>query len=126
MKLEDIQKNWTALGEDDPMWAILTDPEKKGNSWTPEDFFATGKREVEEVFARLQQTGVSPQTGCALDFGCGLGRLSQALATRFDFVDGVDISSSMIRQANEFNKFTLTRMKIWPRLRRIIMILSAP
>jgi len=39
-----------------------------------------------------------------LDFGCGVGRLSQALATDFDEVDGVDISESMIQAANGYNK----------------------
>jgi 2-polyprenyl-3-methyl-5-hydroxy-6-metoxy-1,4-benzoquinol methylase len=105
VNLEETRKNWTALGEHDAMWVVLTDPAKKGNRWTPEDFFATGQREVADIFARLQQAGVLPATGHALDFGCGLGRLSQALATRFESVDGVDISSSMIRQAADFNKF---------------------
>jgi 2-polyprenyl-3-methyl-5-hydroxy-6-metoxy-1,4-benzoquinol methylase len=39
-----------------------------------------------------------------LDFGCGLGRLSQALAQQFQRVDGVDVSASMIRQAQQFNR----------------------
>ena len=105
MKIEETRKNWTALGENDPMWAVLTDPDKKGNRWTAEEFFATGERDVEEIFARLQTAGITPLTGRVLDFGCGLGRLSQALAKRFNFVDGVDISPSMIRQAVEFNQF---------------------
>jgi SAM-dependent methyltransferase len=105
VNLEETRKNWTALGESDAMWVVLTNPAKKGNRWTADDFFATGKVETEEIFARLQQTGTLPLAGRALDFGCGLGRLTQALAARFDAVDGVDISSSMIRQAVEFNKF---------------------
>jgi SAM-dependent methyltransferase len=105
VNLEETRKNWTVLGENDAMWVVLTDPAKKGNRWTPDDFFATGKREIAEIFVQLQQAGISPPSGRALDFGCGLGRLSQALAARFESVDGVDISSSMIRQAVEFNKF---------------------
>jgi SAM-dependent methyltransferase len=106
VNLKETQANWTALGEDDPMWVVLTDPEKKGHRWTPEDFFATGLREIEGLFAQLQKAGLNPPaSGRALDFGCGLGRLSQALATRFATVDGVDISSSMIRQADTFNRF---------------------
>ena len=35
----------------------------------------------------------------ALDFGCGIGRLSQALAEHFDQVYGVDISPKMIELA---------------------------
>ncbi len=87
------------------MWVVLTEPDKKGNRWKREDFFATGQREIADVFGKLQKAGVTPLPGRVLDFGCGLGRLSQALATRFEAVDGVDISSSMIRQAKEFNQF---------------------
>jgi SAM-dependent methyltransferase len=105
VNIEETQKNWTALGEHDAMWVVLTDPAKKGNRWTEEDFFETGRREVREVFERLRRAGVAPMLGRALDFGCGLGRLSQALAGSFASVDGVDISSSMIRQAIGFNKF---------------------
>ncbi len=40
----------------------------------------------------------------ALDFGCGVGRLTQALARHFNIVDGVDIAPSMIELANQFNR----------------------
>jgi len=39
----------------------------------------------------------------ALDFGCGIGRLTCALADHFDEVVGVDISESMIAQAVSAN-----------------------
>jgi SAM-dependent methyltransferase len=35
----------------------------------------------------------------ALDFGCGVGRLSVALAKRLDSIVGVDVSSGMLRKA---------------------------
>jgi ubiquinone/menaquinone biosynthesis C-methylase UbiE len=41
----------------------------------------------------------------ALDFGCGIGRLTQALAPFFKNTHGVDISSSMIEQADKHNQF---------------------
>jgi SAM-dependent methyltransferase len=40
----------------------------------------------------------------ALDFGCGPGRLTQALAAHFEQVDGVDISPSMIALADRLNQ----------------------
>jgi ubiquinone/menaquinone biosynthesis C-methylase UbiE len=39
-----------------------------------------------------------------LDFGCGAGRISQALARHFDRVIGVDIAPSMIALANQHNR----------------------
>src|SRR6202012_4937032 len=83
VNLEETQKNWTALGEKDAMWVVLTNPAKKGNRWTPSDFFATGEAEIGEIFASLTQAGIPSPAGRALDFGCGLGRLTQALAARF-------------------------------------------
>jgi ubiquinone/menaquinone biosynthesis C-methylase UbiE len=47
----------------------------------------------------LDDLPVKYKTGRALDFGCGIGRTTQALAFIFDRVDGVDISDEMIRLA---------------------------
>lgn len=40
----------------------------------------------------------------ALDFGCGVGRLTQALCEHFFSCQGVDIAPSMIEQANRLNQ----------------------
>jgi 2-polyprenyl-3-methyl-5-hydroxy-6-metoxy-1,4-benzoquinol methylase len=40
----------------------------------------------------------------ALDFGCGVGRLTEALASHFDRVCGVDISPAMIQHARNYKK----------------------
>lgn len=103
MDLEKLQQNWDQLGREDPMWAILADPTQHGNKWDREAFFATGREHVDEILAELATAGVTPEPGRALDFGCGVGRLTQALAGTFAEVDGVDIAPSMIEQANGFN-----------------------
>src|SRR5579859_5997976 len=105
VNVQDASKNWTALGEDDPLWVVLTDPAKKGNRWKEEEFFATGQTEIAAMFERLNGLGLAPGSGKALDFGCGVGRLTQALAARFEHVDGVDISASMLRHAETYNRF---------------------
>ncbi len=40
----------------------------------------------------------------ALDFGCGVGRLTQALANHFDETYGIDVAASMIDQAIQYNR----------------------
>jgi SAM-dependent methyltransferase len=40
----------------------------------------------------------------ALDFGCGAGRVTQALASWFDCVVGVDVSPNMIELAGSYNR----------------------
>jgi ubiquinone/menaquinone biosynthesis C-methylase UbiE len=105
VNIDQWQKNWDALGKDDPLWVILTDPKKKGGKWNPEEFFETGRSEIEEFLEELESKNILLRKGRALDFGCGVGRLSQALALHFERVDGVDISPSMIEAANQFSRF---------------------
>jgi SAM-dependent methyltransferase len=104
MNIQELEQIWTELGQDDPMWVVLTDPDKKGGRWTAEQFFQTGREEVGQMMKKLADSGINFQRGKALDFGCGLGRLSQALSHYFSSVDGVDISASMIEKARTFNQ----------------------
>ncbi|EAP99254.1 methylase involved in ubiquinone/menaquinonebiosynthesis-like protein [Janibacter sp. HTCC2649] len=104
MGLDDLRRNWNTLGSVDPLWAILAYPEQHQNRWDEEEFFATGQQAVDEVMTVLDRLGHRPQQhGRALDFGCGAGRLTRALAAHFDRVDGVDIAASMIELAREKN-----------------------
>jgi len=52
---------------------------------------------------RRQQIDVPRRT--ALDFGCGIGRTTQALVFHFERVCGLDISPTMIREAERHNRF---------------------
>ena len=56
------------------------------------------------MLAWVESLGVTPRRGRALDFGCGAGRISQALARHFEHVVGVDIAPSMIALANQHNR----------------------
>jgi hypothetical protein len=103
--LEDLQSNWDEFGQIDPLWAIGTIPSKKGNKWELGEFFSTGQANVDAVMAALQERHISVSRKRALDFGCGVGRLTQALASHFKLVEGVDIAPSMIELANKFNRY---------------------
>ena len=102
-KIRRLQENWDRLGHIDPLWAVLTSRGKENRQWDVDEFFETGEREIKEVLdhLRLLRTAVAPSK--ALDFGCAVGRLTQALANRFDEVYGVDIAPSMIEHARRFN-----------------------
>ncbi|HEY9204693.1 MAG TPA: methyltransferase domain-containing protein [Candidatus Methanoperedens sp.] len=105
MELDNLQKNWNEFGKKDPLWAILTSPGKKGNKWEIDEFFRTGRQEIEAVMRYATSFGTGFQNRKALDFGCGVGRLTQALAIYYDEVKGIDIAPSMIELANKYNKF---------------------
>jgi ubiquinone/menaquinone biosynthesis C-methylase UbiE len=105
MKLKELQKNWEAFGNLDPLWAILTVPGKEGGRWDPEEFFSTGRQEIDAVMDEIKRLGFKLRKNRALDFGCGAGRLTQGLCRYFKRCDGVDIAESMIMLARKSNKF---------------------
>ncbi|MCU1497356.1 MAG: hypothetical protein JWM47_1309 [Acidimicrobiales bacterium] len=95
---------WEDWARADPLWAILSEPEHKGGTWDLEAFFARGRLHVDLVLDELAQRGLEVRTGRALDFGCGVGRLTQALGAVFDRTDGVDISETMVSLAGDHNR----------------------
>ena len=103
-KAGQVQASWESLARHDPLWAIVSAPEKRGNRWDAEEFFATGVVEVQYCLDVLSDIKAVPGKGHALDFGAGVGRLTQALARHFDRVDGVDISPTMLAQAQSYNR----------------------
>jgi len=105
MSLKTTQKVWDELGKKDPLWAVLSWDEKIDNKWDRDEFFAIGKQEIIELFDYLSNLKISINKNKVLDFGCGVGRLSQSLSKYFNEVNGVDISQSMIDKANEFNQY---------------------
>jgi len=101
--LARLESDWNRYARTDPLWAISVDPNMKGRRWDPGEFFETGRREIEELMDYAGSLGVELRRSRALDFGCGVGRLTRALAGHFDQVYGVDISPVMVELAREYN-----------------------
>lgn len=99
------QSFWDNHAAKDPLWAVLSFPEKQGGRWTPHEFMKNGEREIALLFHRFAELQLAAPRGRALDFGCGVGRLTQALARRMDRVTGVDISPVMIDLARRLNRY---------------------
>jgi SAM-dependent methyltransferase len=57
---------------------------------------ATGASELEGLFGRL---GADPRGGTCVEVGCGPGRMTGALAERFDRVLALDVSPAMLERA---------------------------
>ncbi len=99
------QQDWENLAQLNPGWAILTtDKQKKRSQWDSAEFFATGEKDITQFLIYVKNLGVGLGTGKALDFGCGVGRLTRALAKHFDKVYGVDISSTMLAMAKNIHQ----------------------
>jgi 2-polyprenyl-3-methyl-5-hydroxy-6-metoxy-1,4-benzoquinol methylase len=99
-----LQRNWDEFGRTDPLYAILAHPDKRGQRWDVAEFLATGIDEINELMIYVGTLGVPVPSKRALDFGCGAGRLTQALALHFTDVWGVDIAPSMIELAKTMNR----------------------
>ena len=103
--VDHLQAVWEALAMDDPLWAILSSPDKKERGWKLDEFLKTGEDEVQQLMTTLAVNDIPFVSEAVLDFGCGVGRVCQALARRFDVVYGVDISPQMIKTAVQLNQY---------------------
>jgi len=104
MTLKHVQKTYEDYGKIDPLYAVLSRKHGKDNKWDSDEFFATGREEISEALQYLGDLGLEFPRSRALDFGCGAGRLTQALANGFKEVVGVDISYSMVDCAKSYNQ----------------------
>ncbi len=102
--LEQVRQDWTLLGATEPLWAVCVEPDKRGGGWKDDEFLASGVDEIQPAIDRLAELGILPERNRALDFGCGAGRLSNALAMHFEQVVGVDISPPMLEQARRLDR----------------------
>jgi SAM-dependent methyltransferase len=76
-----MRATWDALAADPD--AYVGDPER-------------GRSELQGLFERL---GADPRGGTCVEVGCGPGRMTAALAERFDRVVAVDVSPAMVERA---------------------------
>jgi SAM-dependent methyltransferase len=122
-------KDWKKWGEKDPYFGVVSHPEFRSGSieQNRDDFFNSGERFITEVLSQADRCFGVKQRGSALDFGCGVARLTIPLARRFNQVDGLDVSAFMLGEARkncelfaiDNVRFHLTNGKIdqarWPR-----------
>lgn len=94
---------WEDWGRIDPFWAVLTEADARHGRWDVDRFFVTGVEQVATMLAHTQRYGRPAHRGTALDFGCGLGRLTRALAPHFERTYGLDVASTMIKRAQRLD-----------------------
>lgn len=104
LNLQELKDHWDKMGSGDPMEAILYRAGEKIGNGNLLGFFATGENEIRAALEAVKKSGIAISGKKALDFGCGIGRLTQALARHFQEVYGVDIAPSMIALANQYNR----------------------
>jgi len=102
--VDRIRAQWTLLGETEPHWSVLTNDEFKSDQLTEaavDAFYKSGEDSARIIDLFEQRTGVKARHGVCLELGCGVGRITEHLAKRFDQVIGVDISPGNLKLCNE-------------------------
>jgi SAM-dependent methyltransferase len=90
---------WDALGRANALGAVLTRADGELGAWDSAEFFATGAADAERFVAELRALVPAISHARVLDFGCGVGRVTRALANYFGEAVGVDAAASMIERA---------------------------
>ncbi|MGH9107849.1 MAG: class I SAM-dependent methyltransferase [Acidimicrobiales bacterium] len=93
---------WQDWGAVNPLFSILTDPRWR-HGGDVDEFLATGEGTVAQLMAEVDRLGLGRERRAALDFGCGVGRLTAPLARRFDQAVGVDVAESMLVTARRLH-----------------------
>jgi SAM-dependent methyltransferase len=103
MKVAAQRQDWDDMSELDPLWAVLSAEDKRGRGWSLDEFMGSGHTEIAALMERALVLGRPRERGSALDFGCGAGRVTRALADYFQTSVGVDISPKMIEYARQLH-----------------------
>jgi trans-aconitate methyltransferase len=95
------RRDWEEMAAIDPLWAIISSPEKRFRNWELKEFLNTGREEVSSLMQAAEKLRLPEQRRRAIDFGCGVGRLTRALRSHFPECYGIDISRGMLERARE-------------------------
>lgn len=94
---------WEQWGRQDPYFGVITDEKFRSNNLdetAKAEFFESGKWHAHYIWTTCQKffdPHFAPKL--VLDFGCGVGRLLITFAALADQVVGLDVSPSMLREA---------------------------
>jgi SAM-dependent methyltransferase len=100
--IRDTDADWRELGRVQPYWGVISQDEYRTENLTPatvEAFYLSGIADMADIVRRIERaTGARP-SGRALDFGCGAGRLAEAMCAYAVSVTGYDVSPGMLEKA---------------------------
>jgi SAM-dependent methyltransferase len=100
--LANTISQWRSLGESEPFWSVLSSDDYRGELSLPEKerFYLSGKKVVDDFKYLLDCRSIAlSKESKVLELGCGVGRITKALASDFRNVTAVDISPGNLRIA---------------------------
>jgi trans-aconitate methyltransferase len=100
-----VEDTWQALGRTEPHWSVASCAQFRADKFVSHasEFYATGKRDADRLVACLLRNRIDPAgiSSCS-EYGCGVGRVTAWLASRFPHVYGYDISSPHLQSARQY------------------------
>jgi SAM-dependent methyltransferase len=103
--LARIAKAWQAFGDSEPHWSVLTNDAflQRNIGANLAAFYESGATDSDQAVAFLMRNRIDPSSvRRVVDYGCGVGRLTMALARRFPAAHGIDVSASHIAHARRY------------------------
>lgn|ERR1700688_1108741 len=100
-----IRQTWERLGTEEPYFSVITDQRFLMRERAPDRqaFYDLGKGDAELVLSMLARAQVdSRKLRTCVEYGCGVGRATWQLASLFDKVIAVDLSTSHIDIARKW------------------------
>jgi cyclopropane fatty-acyl-phospholipid synthase-like methyltransferase len=105
MALHTTDREWEKYGNTDPYFGVIVDERFRQKNLTEQNkraFFETGDQHCAALMEKIRNyhsIDFIPQR--ALDFGCGVGRVTLPLAKIARQVVGMDISAAMLAEAGK-------------------------
>ncbi|TNE30064.1 MAG: class I SAM-dependent methyltransferase [Sphingomonadales bacterium] len=102
--MKDTDSDWAEIAATEPYFGVLTDPAYlRGNinDEALERFWESGRRDIEWQLEILESQYGAFKPRSAIDFGCGVGRLTRMMATVAEKVYGIDVAPGMLEIARK-------------------------
>jgi SAM-dependent methyltransferase len=109
------EMNWEEKARQNPLYGVMSvnDFAAAGADPTPEQlerFFESGRRKAATWLLPWLAATATPRDAHILEFGCGMGRLVNAVLAEYTDVVGVDVSQTMVERATAYVKGTEFRV----------------
>lgn len=116
--LKHIETIWTEYGATEPHWSVVSTSAFRAKviDQNMKAFHDSGRNEAINLRRLLNRTNIDPNPlGVALEYGCGVGRVTRWLADLFPKVYGVDISVNHLKLAQAyFEQESVTNIETIP------------
>ncbi len=103
LRTRDTDADWRRIGDTEPFWGVSSHREylrDELDDAARAALYDSGRLHIEAIAQDVERDlGAPLRAKSALDYGCGVGRLSEAMTGFADAVTGYDISSGMLEVA---------------------------